>query len=111
MTEKELKRLNRRQLLELLIIQTERADDLQAQLTAAQEQLQAKTVALSKPGSIAEASMQLSGIFEVAQQTAEIYLENIRQLEARLQAQVAMTTDTETAGHLQTDCGKEPDTL
>mgnify|MGYP003297738140 CR=1 FL=1 len=32
MTEKELKKLNRYQLLEMLIIQTERAEDLQRQL-------------------------------------------------------------------------------
>ena len=32
LTEKELKKLNRYQLLELLIIQTERADSLQAQV-------------------------------------------------------------------------------
>ena len=41
MTEKELKRLNRYQLLELLIMQTNRADTLEAQLEKVQEMLEA----------------------------------------------------------------------
>lgn len=81
MTEKELKKLNRRQLLELLILQTERADRLQEKLDALQLQLEAKITGLSEAGSIAEASLKLSGVFEAAQSAAEGYLENIRCLE------------------------------
>lgn len=74
MTEKDLKKLNRYQLLEMLIIQTERADALQKQLEEAQEQLNSREVQMTVIGSIAEASLQLSGVFEKAQNAADIYL-------------------------------------
>ena len=62
MTEKELKKLNRYQLLELLIFQTERADQLEKELAETRKQLEEHNIRLSKLGSIAEASLQLSGI-------------------------------------------------
>lgn len=75
MTEKELRKLNRYQLLELLIIQTERANNLQKQLDEAQKKLNQREIEMTVVGSIAEASMQLSGVFEAAQRAAEMYLE------------------------------------
>lgn len=74
MTEKELKKLNRYQLLELLIIQTERADKLQAALEEAERRLNDKEINLSTLGSIAEASLQLHGVFEAAQDAADTYI-------------------------------------
>ena len=74
MTEKEFKKLNRYQLLELLIFQTERADTLQSQLDIAQEQLQKQELHLSKLGSIAEAALDLNGVFQAAQEAADMYL-------------------------------------
>ena len=82
MTEKELKKLNRYQLLELLIFQTERADQLEKELAETRKQLEEHNIRLSKLGSIAEASLQLSGIFEAAQKAADMYLE-----EAKLKAE------------------------
>ena len=78
MTEKELKKLNRYQLLELIIIQSEQIQELQNQLQQAQEQIDAQNIRIAEAGSIAEASLQLSGIFEAAQSAADIYLENVR---------------------------------
>ena len=71
MTEKELKKLNRYQLLELLMIQTERVKELEKQV----KQLQERQVLLSNLGSMAEVSMQLSGVLEAAQKAADLYLE------------------------------------
>ena len=78
MTEKELKKLNRYQLLELIILQTEQMDSLRSDLQAAQKALEEKQIHLSNAGSIAEASLQLSGIFEAAQAAADIYLEQVK---------------------------------
>ena len=75
MTEKELKRLNRYQLLELLIIQTNRANDLEAQLDQARQELQSRQIQMKNIGSIAEASAQMSGLLEAAQSTADLFLE------------------------------------
>lgn len=74
MTEKELRKMNRYQLLELLIAQTERADELQARLEATQKQLDDREIKISSLGSIAEAALQLGGVFQAAQEAADIYL-------------------------------------
>lgn len=78
MTEKELKKLNRYQLLELLISQTERADQLQARLDQALKALEEKEIKLSSLGSIAEASIYLTGVFQTAQETAELYVNSAK---------------------------------
>lgn len=75
MTEKELKKLNRYQLLEMLIIQTERADKLQAALEEAEQRLNCQEVNISTLGSIAEASLQLNGVFDSAQEAANMYID------------------------------------
>lgn len=79
MTEKELKKLNRYQLLEMLIMQTERADALQKQLEEVQAQLDSRNINLSVLGSVAEASLQVSGVFEAAQKAADLYLNAARE--------------------------------
>ena len=74
MTEKELKKLNRYQLLELLILQTERADRLQNRLEETEQQLSNMDLQLFSLGSIAEASLQLKGVFQAAQDAADMYI-------------------------------------
>ena len=74
MTEKDLRKLNRYQLLELLILQTERAEKLQQKLDAAEQRLNNQDLRLTTLGSIAEASLQLSGVFQAAQEAADQYL-------------------------------------
>lgn len=75
MTEKELKKLTRYQLLELLIVQTERADKLQQQVEKLQNRIDDKEIQMTVMGSIAEASLELSGVFAAAQKAADLYLE------------------------------------
>ncbi len=77
MTEKEFQKLSRRQLLELLLLQTERADSLAAELELTKDKLQSKILAEKEAGSIAEAALRLNGIFEAADAAAAQYLENI----------------------------------
>ena len=79
MTEKELKKLNRYQLLELIILQTQQIDSLKDQLRQTQEQLDAQQIRVSQAGSIAEAALQLNDIFETAQSTADLYLQRVKQ--------------------------------
>ncbi len=75
MTEKDLKKLNRYQLLELLILQTERADKLQMRVDALETELNNQEIKIMSLGSIAEASLQLGGVFQAAQKSADIYLD------------------------------------
>lgn len=74
MTEKELKKLNRYQLLELLIIQTERADKLQTALEETEKRLNDQEISIFTLGSIAEASLHLNGVFSAAQDAADMYI-------------------------------------
>lgn len=75
MTEKELKKLNRYQLLELLVAQTERADKLEAQIQSSIDAARERDLQIAVLGSIAEASLQLNGVFQAAQAAADMYLE------------------------------------
>ena len=74
MTEKELKKLNRYQLLELLLMQTERADELQRRLDTLHQTVRTQ----GELGSIAMESIQVSGVFEAAQKAADFYLDAAR---------------------------------
>ena len=48
MTEKELKKLNRKQLLELLLVQTEKADSLALELEEVRKKLEDKIIMILK---------------------------------------------------------------
>lgn len=75
--DKELKRLRRADLLEMMVAQSRQIDELTKQLEEANRKLESRQIILDRAGSIAEASMQLNGVFEAAQKAADDYLENI----------------------------------
>ena len=77
MTDKELKRLSRSELLEMLIQQSKELELLRKQLDAAQTALQNREIAITNAGSIAEAALQLNGVFTAAQDACQQYMENI----------------------------------
>ena len=80
MTDNDLKKLNRAELLELLVEQSKKIDQLQAQLDEANRKLADRQIEIDKAGSIAEASLRLSGVFQAAEEAAAQYLENIQRL-------------------------------
>lgn len=95
MTERELRRLSRTDLLELLVAQRRENEQLRCILDQTQAQLADRTIQIDKAGSIAEASLQLSGIFNAAQDSCQYYLDNIRLLSER-QSQVCQQMEQET---------------
>lgn len=78
MTGKELKKLSRTELLEILLHQVEENEQLREQLEEAQRQLAERAIVIEDSGSMAEAAMRLSGVFDQAQQAADDYLQSIR---------------------------------
>lgn len=80
MTEKELRRLNRRELLEMLIMQEKKLEQLQKKLDEAEAELSERRIAIKESGSIAEAALKLNGVFIAAQKAAEQYIDNIKML-------------------------------
>lgn len=77
-TEKELRRLSRKDLLELLIYQTKRANAIEQKCKKLEHELKEKNSPLNSVGSISQTALQLSGIFEAADLAARYYLELIQ---------------------------------
>ncbi len=77
MTDKELKRLSRAELLEMLLEQTRKVEALEAELEQKNKELENKRLIMEKAGSLAEAALELNGVFEAAQKAADQYLYNI----------------------------------
>ena len=80
MTDKELKRLSRAELLELLLTQMEENEKLRKQLRKAQAALRDRRIEIENAGSMAEAALRLTCIFEDAGRAARLYLENIQRM-------------------------------
>ena len=95
MTERELRRLSRTDLLELLLAQRRENEQLRCILDQTQAQLADRTIQIDKAGSIAEASLQLSGIFNAAQDSCKYYMDNIKLLSER-QTAVCQQMERET---------------
>ncbi len=102
MTEKDLKKLTRYQLLEMLIAQTQRADELEKRLEETEKQLKEQNIELSSLGSIAEASLQLWGVFQAAQEAADTYVaaakKRAKEIEAKAQKKAAEISLADNSG-------------
>lgn len=95
MLDVELRRLRKAELLELLLEIEEENEQLAGENRQLKEQLANKKVSLESVGSIAEASLQLSGVIAAAQEAADIYLYNVRDLaNQQEQAQIEVWNKT-----------------
>ena len=77
MTEKELRRLSRAELLEMLLTQTEENRQLKRELKEARDALANRQIAIEESGTMAEAALRLNGVFEAADRAVQQYLENM----------------------------------
>lgn len=78
MDQRDLSKLKRSELLEIMLAQSEEIDHLRAELKEKDRQLQERRIAIGNAGSIAEASLALTKIFEEAQKAADLYLYNVK---------------------------------
>ena len=83
MTDTELKKLRRAELLELFLEQSREVKRLSTELKEAKQDLEDKKIIIDKAGSLAEASLQLNGVFDAAQKAAEQYLLNMESMMER----------------------------
>ena len=74
---KELKRLGRRELVDIIYQMKKNEEQMQNEIIALQEVLQDKRIRLSNAGSIASAAVEITQVFSVAQKTADMYLQEI----------------------------------
>jgi len=87
MTDRDLKKLSRAELLELLIKLSEENEALSLERDDLKKRLEDKTLRFQDAGSIAEAALRVNGIFEDAQRAAEQYLENVKHMNGVAQAE------------------------
>lgn len=78
MTDRELRGLSRRDLLELLVAKEQENQRLRQELEQARAELNNRQIDIAKAGTMAEAALLLNGIFDAADRAARQYLENIR---------------------------------
>lgn len=95
MNERDLRKLNRSDLLEILLQQSRELDECRTQLACANKQLSEREIALNKSGSIAEAALQLNGVFEAAENACAQYMDNIKNMSSR-QEEICARMEEET---------------
>lgn len=85
MTSKEMKHLRRSDLLEMLLEMSKENEKLKEQNEFLRKKLMDRKIAIENSGSLAEAALQLSGIFQAAEDACTQYTENIRARSADLE--------------------------
>lgn len=88
MNEKELRKISRKELLELLLEQANRIVDLENELTKIKAKLEDKKIMLNEAGNLAEASLKITDLFQKTMETCKIYSDNIDELNSRIEKEV-----------------------
>lgn len=97
MTDEELRKLKRADLLELLVAQGKENEALQEKLRQAEAALWDRQIQLDEAGNIAEAVLRLSGVFQAAQQASDQYLESIRKKHEETESRCTQLEETSRA--------------
>ena len=80
MTEKELHKLRREDLLDMLIHQSEDYARLTEELAKAKEELAKRALAMENAGTLADAAFELNGVYHAADDACSQYVESMRQM-------------------------------
>ena len=78
MAERELRRMNRTELIEIIYALKKHEEELEQQNAELKQKLADRTLRLEQAGSIAEAALALNQVFEAAQAAADDYLNSIK---------------------------------
>lgn len=77
MENKELKKLKRLELLEMLFEQSKKIDIQQEKIDELNKKLEERNIVMDNAGSIADAALGITEIFKVAQDAADMYVDNV----------------------------------
>lgn len=83
MTQKELRKLKRPEMLDRLIEQEAVIEKLQLRVEEMETERRDRSIKIDQAGSLAEAALQVNGVIEATQKAADEYLENIKTLNER----------------------------
>ncbi len=78
MAEKELRKMSRTELIEIIYALQQNEKQLKNEIESLRKSLNEKTIIIENSGSIAEAALKLNHIFEDAQAAAEQYIQSIQ---------------------------------
>ena len=92
MTDKQLRKLSRKDLLQILISQMEENEKLKKELDELKQEKENRAIVAEKAGSIAQAALQLNGVFEACEKAAQEYLESIKAMEKRMSSELIHET-------------------
>ena len=81
MDEKALRKLNRAGLLEILVALSEENDWLRLRIDELEQQLAERELRAREAGSLASIAAEVSGVLAAAQRTADLYLQNLGNVE------------------------------
>lgn len=76
--EQELRRLSRKDLIDIIYELRKQEEVLRHELELARQELENRDILLEETGSIAEAALKLNGVFEAAQAAADQYLRSVK---------------------------------
>lgn len=86
MTDKEFKRLNRSELIDIIYQLQLKQKELEAENQELKEQLDDKRIRMRQAGNIAEAALEMNQVMQAAQSAADQYLEEIRKMRDETEA-------------------------
>ena len=89
MIRKELRKFNRRELVDILYQMKKNEQQQQEEIAALQEALQDKRIRLSEAGSLSDAAVSVSDLFSTAQSTADLYLSEIAAMKEETEKECA----------------------
>ena len=78
MTDKEFKRLNRSQLIEIIYQLQLRQEEMTAENETLSKELEDKRIRVDKAGNIADAALEINNVMQAAQSAAAQYLDEVR---------------------------------
>ena len=108
MTDKEFKRLNRAQLIEIIYQLQLQVDELTEKTQSLEQALEDKHLRISNVGNLAQAALEMNNCFQSAQNAAEQYLEEIKALheEAKAEKQRILAQAKADAAAMVSNTGK-----
>ncbi len=80
MTDKELQKLKRSELLEIMLGLQNELDNKIDEIKELRAKLDERQIALENAGNIAQAALEINGVLNAAQKSADVYLENIKKM-------------------------------
>mgnify|MGYP004618959493 FL=1 len=89
MTDKELRRLSRSELIDIIYELQKQNQQKDAAYQELQNELEKKTLILSEAGSIAEAALQINDVFKAAQAAADQYVLSVEAMSGEAEKTIA----------------------